>query len=410
MLSNSWRAIPEPIRAQLLAGSVGGPHLLKLAGGALTLATEPPDDTDQSLFRLGREMLLAAWEADFFNGTLAEQLLNFHARDPWLDPHLAQVLTALTAQWRQPEDLRQFERIVNRNEPDTVRGYVERKIAGEPENAFWLSQVLTVGLREGDPEWLAANLKGADTPGLAPLHHYALGMLAFFDGCYEESARLFGQAAPNPETRWLAVLEQQGHALCRAGDRDKGMELFRRMLTARPWHVNLALHAHDLLQGLDRPAESRLSGRTAVLLYSWDKADDLDRCLEGLSHSAGDWDFIAALDNGSEDQTREVLAAWQGQPGGGQTLHRAAAGERGGSGRAQLAHAPAPGGGDGVCGLSGRRRPCPVRLVAATLPGRGRISRSRGVGLPDSGRLRPPAGPERGPPFAAERGTGQIFG
>ncbi len=315
MLSTSWRSIPESLRSQLLVGSVGGPHLLKLAGGALTLATEPPGTVNSSLFKLGRELLLAAWEADFFNGALAQQLLNFHARDPWLDPHLEQVLTALTAQWRQPEDLRQFERTVNRNEPDAVCKYVGEQIAREPDNAFWLSQVLTVGLREGDPDWLAGHIRGADTPGLSPLHQYAQGMLASLSGQHQEAEKFFKKAASDPETRWLAVLEQQGHALCRSGERDKGMELFRRVLTARPWHVNLALHVHDMLRGLDLPAASRLPGRTAVLLYSWNKADDLERCLKALSHSAEEWDFIAALDNGSEDNTQEVLATWQDKLG-----------------------------------------------------------------------------------------------
>jgi GT2 family glycosyltransferase len=315
MLSTSWRSIPESLRSQLLVGSVGGPHLLKLAGGALTLATEPPGTVNSDLFRLGREMLLAAWEADFFNGTLAEQLLNFHARDPWLDPHLEQVLKALQAAWRQPGDLRQFERIVNRNEPDAVREYVGQQVAREPDNAFWLSQVLAVGLREGDPDWLSDHIRGASGTALHPLYQYAQGMLAFFDSRYEEAAEFFESAVAGPETRWLATLEQQGHALYRAGERDKGLELFRRVVTARPWHMNLALHVHDLLQGLDHPAEKRLSGRTAVLLYSWNKADDLDRCLEALSHSVGDWDLIAALDNGSEDRTQEVLTAWQGKLG-----------------------------------------------------------------------------------------------
>ncbi len=72
------------------------------------------------------------------------------------------------------------------------------------------------------------------------------------------------------------------------------------------------LRLHDLERDVDR-ATAGLDGGLALLLYTFNKASDLDRTLAGLSRA--DLSFapgtrIVVLDNGSTDATPDVLAAW----------------------------------------------------------------------------------------------------
>ena len=84
----------------------------------------------------------------------------------------------------------------------------------------------------------------------------------------------------------------------------------RKALEGRPWDTNLILTLHDRLHGLHKQRSS-LSGRIKILLYSYNKARDLERTLESLFASdMGDAQAIV-LDNGSTDGTGDMLRSWQ---------------------------------------------------------------------------------------------------
>lgn len=89
--------------------------------------------------------------------------------------------------------------------------------------------------------------------------------------------------------------------------RTKAGELYAGLRRQLPWHVNATLAAHELLCAPLRPAPEQALGQVCILLYSWNKAEDLARTLESLARSTLGGARVLCLDNGSDDATPQVL-------------------------------------------------------------------------------------------------------
>lgn len=108
-------------------------------------------------------------------------------------------------------------------------------------------------------------------------------------------------------------------ALLRAGRREEAVRQFSRVVQEAPWDVTSLLRLHDAVRGLDQGSALPLAlpGQLAVLLYSWNKADDLDATLASLFASQlPKGTSITILNNGATDHTASVLEAWSGRDTG----------------------------------------------------------------------------------------------
>ncbi|QJT07614.1 glycosyltransferase family 2 protein [Oceanidesulfovibrio marinus] len=114
----------------------------------------------------------------------------------------------------------------------------------------------------------------------------------------------------------------RAHCLARLtqteGGADEAMAAYAALWREIPWHTNLALMLHDLLSPPPPPnADDReAAGRSAILLYSWNKADVLDTALSRLKETELCGARVIVLDNGATDATPQVLArhrdSWPG--------------------------------------------------------------------------------------------------
>lgn len=241
------------LAAALLYGSVGTAHRLRLA----TLAMEALAQGQQGASRpLAMDFLLSAFESDPADSAMAKQVLHFGMQ-----------LKALT-----------------------------------PEQ-----QVLLRAAAHGDDK---ENGESRGTGGSRPLHQWRDGLAAWRDGHMIEALkhfRLSGSVFTTP-------LEYMGHCLAALGQRDEALNLWRHVLQRRPWHTQLYLTVHDYMEGHDQPL-ANLSGKTAVLFYSWNKAHDLNAALASLADADGtlpaSLPLVVCLDNGSTDATHDVLRRWQ---------------------------------------------------------------------------------------------------
>ncbi len=75
-----------------------------------------------------------------------------------------------------------------------------------------------------------------------------------------------------------------------------------------PWHVNLTLKLHDLFNP-PRPGDPADTADTAILVYSWNKAADLERTLFSLAKTDIGTAKIRVLLNGCEDNSEAVVEA-----------------------------------------------------------------------------------------------------
>ncbi len=295
-------ALPPGLRSALLVGAVGRSRLARLADSTAAMAaTGRPE-----LAAMALDMLLAAVAEDPLDARLATHTLGL-GRSLGLPPGIEPALAAL-ARAEPPESGRAlYERIEAAGDRDRLLRFLEERVAAEPGGLEWRRRLYFHAQREADWGRVDVALAGAWPEELAAVCERLRADALFGRGEYEDSAQGYERSAAS-----LAGLglERAGIALARAGRRDEAIRLLRRAVRARPWRVNSLLTLHDLALEVDR--EARLpAGQVAILLYSWNKAALLDRTLAALRESTLGDSRLAALDNGSTDDTALVLARWR---------------------------------------------------------------------------------------------------
>lgn len=318
--------LPENLRTALIHGSEGASHLASCA----RLAAEA------GLAGLSGDLLLAAWAESPLDASLAARA----STSPGACPAARELAGHVAAGSVAPPDLSYYTRLAERRDAAKIRNYLARQAEREPGNLFWARLSLTHALDAEDWEAVASILAGLPEPlarllggDAAMLRGDARTALADYSRC----ARLWGfsEHAPrgdappgspggsiqdDPSSRPGRALGcpglefRLGLAHLVAGDQAEAARWLRAGLASQPWRVQALLVLSDLERGR-RELRRTLDGRVEVLLYTYNKAQDIDRTLQSLRASDLGRARITVLDNGGTDATAEVLAAWRDRLG-----------------------------------------------------------------------------------------------
>ncbi|WP_285906627.1 glycosyltransferase family 2 protein [Pseudodesulfovibrio pelocollis] len=298
-----WDSLPEPLRHKLLLGFTGRLHLLDVAGWCLRSG-------DPGLAPVAVDAVRTAFGENPLDGAMAGDLLAVEPLRQLLPEPTRRALAGLAAHWRRPDSIAYYHRLLARRDFGKTLDFIEQSAAREPDNLFWREQAVAMGLTGNDPDRAeAVALAGfPDLPELAPLKACAAARIQAFRGRGVEAARLYRQVGDvfGPAFAGLGA----GLAMLAEGDRASANLLLLDALRHAPWNTSLLLRLHDLLAGLDQEVRP-LGGSVAVLLYSWNKAVELDATLRSLLESELAGASLFVLDNGSTDDTPEVLRSWQ---------------------------------------------------------------------------------------------------
>ena len=308
--AQAWLRLPGAMRARLLLGSVGGPHLLDVVDQGLCAAAELGGPDQLSALHACADVALTAWGDSPLDGGMAGRILCTPALYAALAPEQQAALKFLAERWALPEEGSYFHRLAQRREPEKLARFLDAQIGKEPDNFFWRHQALALALFEGDGERAERALDFEASQEMLPVAAAALARIRELTGDPAEAARLYLATKDffGPGYR----VARSGPALLRAGDRDGAILALRKAAAYGPWRVSERLVLHDLTQGVDAET-APLPGSLAVLLYSWNKAAELDATLSALH--ASDLTFAAdvklfVLDNGGADETPAVVKRW----------------------------------------------------------------------------------------------------
>ena len=324
-LEHYWKNLPPVIKMGLLQGSLGKQHCLGLASAAMS-AVKNPASQQQELI-LAQQLLLAAWEHSPLNGELANNLLKL------CQAHLPQdfktLLQCIGLAWQAPAKLSSLASLLQKDDFEQSLAYLTKKMQAEPGNLFWLEQIWNLAFFENRLELLNTLLAGL-AHELEPLKHYLLAFTALaayanaLQAKDQEVAAQCLQAASShlnkisqqialqtktPLFAWLAPLELKGHSLHLQGQTAEAVAVWQNILNIRPWHTSLALHLYSQLK--HKPSAAVPEGKMALLLYSFNKAKDLNATIAALAPEAELFAGIHIVNNGSQDETATMLKAWQ---------------------------------------------------------------------------------------------------
>ncbi|MDD4951017.1 MAG: glycosyltransferase [Desulfovibrionaceae bacterium] len=303
-----WRELPGDILAKLCLGGCGRLHLAGMARDALALVQKKAPK-GAALLDLARDMLCAAWEHEPLDGGLAAQVLSVSAGQTPC-PGLSLALEAVSKAWGPP--CPRLARILGRQDPEAALELLRAELDREALNLRHLQALCGLALAQGRPAEAAAYFQGPWPGALEPVRLMVAADLCAHAGDFERALDLYSGAA---QTLPLAgINEKKGLCRHRLGHRDQALARWLAALKSRPWNVNLVFRAFDLARGLDRETVV-LKGGVSVLVYSHEKARDLERCLAALGRSDLSGVRIVVLDNGSRDDTPRVLDAWEARLG-----------------------------------------------------------------------------------------------
>ncbi|GFK92945.1 hypothetical protein NNJEOMEG_00773 [Fundidesulfovibrio magnetotacticus] len=290
-----WRSMPPEVRTGLLAASCGQRRL----GGLARQALSRPESA-----RLGLDLALAAWEEAPLDGAAAGFVLDLDARIPFLAPHLRALAGSVRRAWGQPPAGDPLAALAGRGLVlDLLKG-LRGRLRAEPGNLLWRRNLLELAFSLGRLDAAEEALHAPWPPGLDQLSARCAADLAFLRGDHARAAGLY-----RPALALRASRVRLGRCLLAQGLREEALAQWRKVLAQAPWRASLALALHDVREGLDLPGEPP-PGRTAVCLYTCNKAPEADRALASAADSLPDGACLLALDNGGTDETPGVFRAW----------------------------------------------------------------------------------------------------
>ncbi|MEF2231625.1 MAG: glycosyltransferase family A protein [Pseudodesulfovibrio sp.] len=290
-------SLPADLLRPLLMGFSGRLHLHAVAQRALARSAGPGD----ALAAVAGDALLAAWGENPLDGNCAAAVAGNLNRTPPPPPLLLPTLKAVLAHWH-PEVTDEARQALAGDIAEQ-RTFLLERVAHGPGNLFWWHHLYEFCRISGDWKPLA-DLAGRESPipSLAPLFRFVAADALLASGDARGALALFERCVlPLPILR-----ERTATALHRLGESGKAQAVLREAAGTRPWNAGLTLRLFDLQRENDRALQSP-EGRTAVLAYSWNKADDLAATLDSLLASDLDDVVVRVLDNGSDDATPEVI-------------------------------------------------------------------------------------------------------
>lgn len=286
----------NPAVKKILMGSVGGAHLLDAACRSL--------DHDS---RLAVDLFMAAWCASPLDGNIASTLSSVEGLLPILPEGMARCVTGVARSWNRPENLSYFMRLAARRDHEKLGSYIMSNLEKEPLNTFWIQQGLIHAAFNGDYDFASAAIKPF-AEDMAPLWQAVQGWFLYLSGQPAEALKLVENAG--------AAFGISNYANLRAsiamdlGDRNEALAVLGRAVSTQPWRCSEILRLYDLKREIDFDS-GHIPESIAIMLYSYNKAEDLDATLASLSKSELGNARLFVLDNGSTDNTSAVLNKWQ---------------------------------------------------------------------------------------------------
>jgi len=298
-----WIAMPQAARETLLLAAHGGRRLTAVISHILDhnqdWAGLPPAD----LRSLLNALAIAAWEDAPFDPQICSLLRQLHEQN---QPLPAPLLHAAAQGARLPDGCADLvRRLDSTSGPDSVaviRAQVERYARQHPDALLPLFFAIRAGLKAGDPDWFSAYCRQLRLPPLLRLSLEADTLYARED--WADAALTYDKAlalCPLP-----GLLARKAQCLFLLED-SQAADLFQQAADLAPWDAGLLLRVADMRAGRDRPTTPP-PGRGAVLLYSWNHAQDLEETLASLLASDLGGTPVLLLDNGSGDDTAAVAA------------------------------------------------------------------------------------------------------
>jgi hypothetical protein len=286
----------NPACRKLLLGSVGGNHLLEAGLRSL--------DHDSNL---AVELLSAAWCASPVDGRIAATLMSVDGLLALLPDDMAVCIKNVAEHWKRPENLSYFMRLAGRRDFDKIGSYLISNIEKDSGNFFWIQQGLIHAAFRGDYDFASAVLKPLKK-SMPPVWNAMRSWFAFLEEDNDQALKLLIESGKS--FGLFNFYSLAASVFLKLGEKEKAVSILGETVSAQPWRTSELLRLHDIVKGIDNRLPS-VPENLVILLYSYNKAEELDATFRSLFKSDLGNARIIILDNGSTDSSSCVIDKWQ---------------------------------------------------------------------------------------------------
>jgi GT2 family glycosyltransferase len=303
-MSDAYAHLNAEAALLLLSASSGRAHMQRAAAHILAQVGQDKANA-RSLFQLGRQVHFCALESDPLDAAAMSLVLSLDQQEEFLGASLRKELRHALKATRQPDDIRYFQRLAKQNRSAKLETYLSSMLEKEPANLFWLRHLHSLRMALGNFSGAMQLMASPLLKSLAQLRLRLSADILFQQKKYDRAAATLQNSLR--ETPWIQARLRLAEALHRSGDTSGAVATCASMVRDHPWHSNAALRLYEYCT--PRPP-APLHGSLGVCLYTYNKADDLDRTLKALMASDLDGAVVRVLDNGCTDATSDLLQAW----------------------------------------------------------------------------------------------------
>lgn len=171
---------------------------------------------------------------------------------------------------------------------------------------LWLGESWEKLLRLGIPDIARTALDLTNWPqGTEALQTRLRAELAFLYNGYDEALLEVEKLDDEIWPLWKNYIKAE--LLSRNGETMEAAAILSKLWKAMPWQVNWTLKLHALLNPISTKDALEESSEVSILIYSWNNAKLIKNTLENVSHSNIGGAKVFALNNGSSDETAEIM-------------------------------------------------------------------------------------------------------
>lgn len=307
-----WNRLPRELSENFLAGGVGRTHLTAIGYKCIELSKKDPGNRELYI-KMAFETLLSAWCHDPLNLQSAQLQQNLMGKDGPNSP-MGKMLARIIEKSRKDDfsaQEKKFRSLISRERFEQAGEMLTQLIRETPASFALLK--LSKELYEATGETVFLNsalqlIEKIDFKEMEPLHDFISANLAFGQSKYEQAAPLYEKAYNSGS--FPEALPRLAECMLRMDNREDAIRLYRQDVKTRPWRINTLLRTADLISGTDLQS-CPPPGKVAILIYSYNKAEELNATLKAVFDAKYKNTFLAVLDNGSNDVTSAIIDKWE---------------------------------------------------------------------------------------------------